>query len=150
MKYKDSLINITNSLESSAEMYSLILLRAKGLSMTLSGVRCFLDGSYLLCLSIEDELTVHSGVYEAITLRFIPAFYNVNLTHSLIQKPIYQDMRTRYGYPDFHQSARDTSSPVGMETMIHQKKKLPSKLYGKSFLPLPLIPTAALPPMSRF
>ena len=83
-------------------MYSLILLRAKGLSMTLSGVRCFLDGSYLLCLSIDDILEVHSGFYEATAIRFMPGFYNVNLTHSLIRKPIYQDMRTRYGYPDFH------------------------------------------------
>jgi len=60
MEYESRLIHVKNSLELSEGMYALICLRASGLSMTLSGVRCFLDGAYLLCLSQDDRLTVHA------------------------------------------------------------------------------------------
>ena len=102
MKYEKSLINITDRLESSKEMYSLICLKATGLLMTLNKVKCYLDGHYMLCLSIEDELTVNCGEYEAQTLHFLPYFYNVNLNHNVIGLAMYEEMRTLYGYPDFH------------------------------------------------
>ena len=102
MEYESRLIHVKNSLELSEGMYALICLRASGLSMTLSGVRCFLDGTYLLCLSQDDRLTVHGGNYEAINLQFLPYFYNVNLSHNVIGLSMYEEMRSRYGYPDFH------------------------------------------------
>ena len=102
MKYHKSLIQMTDSLESSKDMYSLICLKATGLSMVLNKVQCYLDGQYLLCLSIEDELSVKYGEYEAQTLHFLPYFYNVNLNHNVIGLPMYEEMRTLYGYPDFH------------------------------------------------
>ena len=47
MKYFYDLIHTDDKLKSEDGLYSLILLRASGLSLTLNGVRCFLDGSYL-------------------------------------------------------------------------------------------------------
>lgn len=102
MDYDASLIHMTEELESSDSMYSLICLKASALSLTLNGVRCFLDGHYLLCLSVEDTLTVHGGRYEVLSLRFLPYFYNVNLSHNVIGLSMYGEMRSRYGYPDFH------------------------------------------------
>ena len=102
LKYHPSLIHMTKELAAAEDMYSVVLLRARALTITLGGVTCFLDGAYLLCLGADDTLTVGRGTYEASALRFLPAFYNVNLTASLIDTPLYEDMRTRYGYPDFH------------------------------------------------
>ncbi len=101
MKYDENLINITDKLCESNTMYSLILLDAKSLNLTLSGFRCFLDGKYIVCLNIADTLAVHSGYYEAINLRFQPYFYNVNLSHDVIGMEFYTEMREKYGYPDF-------------------------------------------------
>ncbi len=102
MEYEKTLIHITSTPESSDSMYSLICLKASGLLLTLSGVRCYLDGHYLLCLSQDDRLNVHGGYCEAQTLHFLPYFYNVNLNHKVIGLNIYEEMRTLYGYPDFH------------------------------------------------
>ncbi len=101
MKYDENLINITDKLCESDTMYSLILLDAKSLNLTLSGFRCFLDGKYIVCLNIKETLAVHSGYYEAINLRFQPYFYNVNLSHDVIGMEFYSEMREKYGYPDF-------------------------------------------------
>ena len=102
MKYEKSLIYITERLESSKEMYSLICLKATGLLMTLNKVKCYLDGHYMLCLSSDDELIANHGEHEAQTLHFLPYFYNVNLNHNVIGLAMYEEMRTLYGYPDFH------------------------------------------------
>ena len=64
MEYEYKLIHMRNDLTVGDRLYSLILLRARSLSITLSGVRCWLDGKYLLCMSGEDAITFHSGQYE--------------------------------------------------------------------------------------
>ena len=102
MEYQKSLIYMTSAPESSESMYSLIYLEANGLLLTLNGIRCYLDGHYLLCLSQDDRLNVNSGYCEAQTLHFLPYFYNVNLNHNVIGLNIYEEMRDLYGYPDFH------------------------------------------------
>ncbi len=102
MDYRHSLIHITDRLTCGGGMYSLILLDAKSLSITVGDTRCFIDGKYLLCLSEEDTVAEHGGKYTAMNLRFQPYFYNVNLNHGIIGTPIYKDMRVIYGYPDFH------------------------------------------------
>ncbi|MBE6648866.1 MAG: helix-turn-helix domain-containing protein [Ruminococcaceae bacterium] len=101
MMYSDKLIKITNKLCESEDMYSLVLLSAKSLTIILSGYRCFLDGKYIVCLNCEDKLSVHSGHYEAENLSFRPYFYNVNLNHHIIGTDFYTEARERYGYPDF-------------------------------------------------
>ncbi len=102
MLYEKSLIHITKTLESSDSMYSLVCLKASSLVITINKVRCYLDGHYLLCLSVDDVLTVISGDYHAINIHFRPYFYNVNLDHKVIGLSMYQEMRSLYGYPDFH------------------------------------------------
>ena len=102
MEYEYKLIHTRNDLTIGDGLYSLILLRANRLSITLCGVRCFLDGQYLLCMSEDDVLVYHGGRCEAENLRFLPSFYNVNLNHRIIGMPIYETMRAEYGYPDFH------------------------------------------------
>ncbi|MBQ7923404.1 MAG: helix-turn-helix transcriptional regulator [Clostridia bacterium] len=102
MQYDKNLIDITDKITSSPTMCSLICLKANGLSMTLNNIRCYLSGLFLLCLSREDTITVHSGHYEAQNLQFLPYFYNVNLNHNVIGMPMYEEMRAKYGYPDFH------------------------------------------------
>lgn len=101
MRYDASLIRLTDSLPKNDSMYSLICLSAVRLSLSLSGTRCFLDGKYLLCLSADDFLQVHNGYYEALQLKFMPYFYNVNLNHQVIGMPMYEEMRANHGYPDF-------------------------------------------------
>ena len=101
MKYDETMIHITDILCESNSMYSIILLEAKSLNITLSGYRCFLDGKYILCLNTKDTLSVHSGYYDALNLRFQPYFYNINLNYDIIKLDIYNEMREKYGYPDF-------------------------------------------------
>ena len=84
MRYDASLIQLPDSLLKNDSMYSLICLSAAQLNLTLSATRCFLDGKYLLCLSADDSLRVRNGYYEALQLRFVPYFYNVNLNHQVI------------------------------------------------------------------
>ena len=102
MKYEKTLIDIKTDIVSSDTMYSLILINADALTLTLNGVRCYLTGRFLLCLSVEDTVAVHGGQYEAVNLQFLPFFYNVNLNHEIIGMPMYEEMRARHGYPDFH------------------------------------------------
>ncbi len=102
MKYEKTLIDMSSELRVGQTMYSLILLKASSLSISVCDVRCWLDGTYLLCLSIDDTLTVHGGHYEATNLQFLPYFYNINLNHTVIGMPVYDEMRERFGYPDFH------------------------------------------------
>ncbi len=102
MQYEFSLIHMSNTLESLDTMYSIICLQASRLSVTLNGTRCYLDGKYMLCLSQEDTLVVDGGQYEVKNLHFLPYFYNVNLNHNVIGLSMYDEMRSQYGYPDFH------------------------------------------------
>ena len=102
MKYSYDLIHTDNELCTEEGLYSLILLKASSLSVTLNGIRCYLDGSYLLCLSEEDTLEYHFGTHQCLSLRFMPYFYNVNLSHRIIKNAIYENMRSKYGYPSFY------------------------------------------------
>ena len=101
MKYEESLINVNNKFCENDSMYSLVLLSAEALTITLSGYRCYLDGKYIICLNSSDKLAIHSGRFEAITLSYKPYFYNVNLNHQIIGAKFYDEMRDKYGYPDF-------------------------------------------------
>ena len=102
MEYRPELIALSSEPRLATPMYSLVLLNATSVSCTLSGVRCYLDGHYLLCLNDEDVLTIHTGRYDLLNFGFLPFFYNVNLNHSVIVGADYADLRARHGYPDFH------------------------------------------------
>ena len=99
--YSEELININNKLCENDSMYSIVLLSAEALTITLSGYRCYLDGKYFICLNSADKLAIHSGRFEAENLSFQPYFYNVNLNHQIIGAIFYDEMREKYGYPDF-------------------------------------------------
>ena len=101
MLYEPSLIQITNELCAHPTMYSLVCFKANSLHIMLNQIHCFLDGHYLLCLSVDDKLSVLSGNCEVVNLQFLPYFYNVNLSHNVVQIPLYKEMRALYGYPDF-------------------------------------------------
>ena len=68
----------------------------------LSGIRCFLNGYTLLCLNTTDTVTVHSGGGDVLGFCFRPDFYNIGLSHTVIESDRYPDLRARYSYPDFH------------------------------------------------
>lgn len=51
MTYSEELININNKLCENDSMYSIVLLSAEALTITLSGYRCYLDGKYFICLN---------------------------------------------------------------------------------------------------
>ena len=89
MKYDETMIHITDILCESNSMYSIILLDAKSLTISLGGYRCFLDGKYILCLNTEDSISIYGGYYEVLNLRFQPYFYNVNLNYNIIKLDIY-------------------------------------------------------------
>ena len=101
MNYEETLINVNNKFCENDSMYSIVLLSAEALTITLSGYRCYLDGKYIVCLNSADKLSVHSGHFEAVTLSFQPYFYNINLNHQIIGAIFYDEMREKYGYPDF-------------------------------------------------
>ena len=124
MEYEHDLIHMSNDLAVGDGLYSLILLRANGLSITLCGVRCWLDGKYLLCMSEDDVITFHGGRYEAENLRFLPYFYNVNLNHRIIGMPIYERMRAEYGYPDFHLFRRRDDQFIGVLPLTNEEYDL--------------------------
>lgn len=124
MEYEHNLIHMRNDLTVGDGLYSLILLRANGLSITLCGVRCWLDGKYLLCMSEDDVITFHGGHYEAENLRFLPYFYNVNLNHRIIGMPIYERMRAEYGYPDFHLFRRRDDQFIGVLPLTNEEYDL--------------------------
>ncbi len=102
MEYRPDLIALSSEPHFATPMYSLMLIKASGVSCTLSGVRCYLDGHYLLCLNDEDRLTIHAGRCDLLNFGFLPFFYNVNLNRSIIVGEDYSDLRARHGYPDFH------------------------------------------------
>ncbi len=120
MKYEKTLIDIKTEIVSSDTMYSLILINAETLSITLNGTRCYLAGYFLLCLTPEDSISVESGHYEAVNLQFLPFFYNVNLSHEVIGMPLYEQMRARHGYPDFHLFRTRSADYIGI---LHLKKE---------------------------
>ena len=102
MEYRPDLVALSSEPHFAAPMYSLMLLKASGVFCTLSGVRCYLDGHYLLCLNDEEQLTIHAGHCDLLNFGFVPFFYNVNLSRSIITGEDYPDLRARHGYPDFH------------------------------------------------
>ena len=102
MEYRPDLIALSSEPRFATPMYSLVLLKAASVSCTLSDVRCYLDGHYLLCLNDEDVLTIHAGRYDLLNFGFLPFFYNVNLSRAVIVGADYADLRERHGYPDFH------------------------------------------------
>ncbi len=124
MEYEHDLIHMSNDLTVGDGLYSLILLRANGLAITVCGVRCWRDGKYLLCMSEDDVITFHGGHYEAENLRFLPYFYNVNLNHRIIGMPIYERMRAEYGYPDFHLFRRRDDQFIGVLPLTNEEYDL--------------------------
>jgi AraC-like DNA-binding protein len=102
MRYSYDLINITRELTDCGNEYSFILLDASALSVTFDGIRCWLDGKYMLCLRENSELRVKGGKYKAQNLRFQPCFININLNPAVIDSPVYASMRAEHSYPDFH------------------------------------------------
>lgn len=128
MEYEHDLIHMSNDLAVGDGLYSLILLQANGLSISLCGVRCWLDGKYLLCMSKDDVITFYGGRYEAENLRFLPYFYNVNLKHRIIDMPIYERMWAEYGYPDFHLFRRRDDQFIGVLPLTNEEYDL-LKLY---------------------
>lgn len=124
MDYEKNLIDITEELSSSKIMYSLICIKASALTITLNDTRCYLDGYYLLCLNITDKLTVNSGSYEALNMQFRPYFYNVNLNHNVIGLEMYQEMREKYGYPDFHLFRERNENYFGILTLNREEYEM--------------------------
>ncbi len=102
MEYRPDLIALSSAPRFATPMYSLVLLKASSVSCALAGVRCYLDGHYLLCLNDEEVLTIHAGRYDLLNFGFLPFFYNVNLNREVIVRADYADLRARHGYPDFH------------------------------------------------
>ncbi len=106
MEYTYDLIHIIDRLPGppspEKNWYSMALLRARSLSLKFNGIRCFLDGYYLLCLNDEDTLSEIRGEYDCETLRYELYFINVNLDSTVIGDPIYESMRLEHRYPDFH------------------------------------------------
>ena len=124
MHYDYSLIHMTNTLESLDTMYSIICLKATRLSLLLNGTKCYLDGKYMLCLSQDDTLSVGGGQYEALNLHFQPYFYNVNLNHNVIGLSMYEEMRSRYGYPDFHLFRQRDDSFTGILSLSEEEYEM--------------------------
>jgi len=102
MNYTEELIQISDTPMTDDQSLSIVCVQGRRFSIRLNGIRCYLDGSYLLCLNPKDSLTVLGGHFEGMTLRFLPYFYNVNLSHEVISLDIYEEMRRNHGYPDFH------------------------------------------------
>lgn len=106
MEYTYDLIHITDRLPAppspERSWYSMILLKCRAMSLTFNGIRCFLDGTYMLCLNDEDALTAVKGEYDCETLQYELCFINVNLDSTVIGDPIYESMRLEHRYPDFH------------------------------------------------
>ena len=128
MKYDETMIHITDILCESNSMYSIILLDAKSLTISLGGYRCFLDGKYILCLNTEDSISIYGGYYEVLNLRFQPYFYNVNLNYNIIKLDIYNEMREKYGYPDFRLFRVRDNSYFGIISITAQEYDI-TKLY---------------------
>ena len=102
MQYSPDLIRISTELTVDPRMFSLYLLHAEALACELSGVKCYLNGPTLLCLNTADTVTVHSGGSDVLGFCFRPDFYNLGLSHTVIESDRYPELRARYSYPDFH------------------------------------------------
>ncbi len=102
MQYSPDLIRISTDLAVDPHMFSLYLIHAEAMACDLSGIRCFLNGYTLLCLNTTDTVTVHSGGGDVLGFCFRPDFYNIGLSHTVIESDRYPDLRARYSYPDFH------------------------------------------------
>ena len=102
MNYSPDLIRISAELTADPHMFSLYLIHADALACELSGIRCFLSGYTLLCLNTTDTVTVHGGNGDTLGFCFRPDFYNIGLSHTVIESDRYPDLRARYSYPDFH------------------------------------------------
>ena len=124
MEYSREMIRMTHRLQTQKGMYALILLRAHTLSVSLCGNRIWMDGQYLLCLSEDDSLYVLAGQYEAISLFFLPYFYNVNLNHTVIGHSVYATMKALYGYPDFHLFRTRTETFCGILPLTEEEYHL--------------------------
>ncbi|MHB1152560.1 MAG: helix-turn-helix transcriptional regulator [Eubacteriales bacterium] len=101
MTYTYDLISITQELGDCGDEYAFVLLDASSLSVTLDGIRCWLDGKYMLCLRENSKLRVNGGDCKAQNLRFKPCFVNVNLSPAVIDSPAYASMQAEHSYPDF-------------------------------------------------
>ncbi len=102
MQYSPDLIRISTELEVDPQMFSLYLVHGDAFACELSGVKCYLNGYTLLCLNTTDTVTVHSGGGDILGFCFRPDFYNIGLSHTVIESDRYPDLRARYSYPDFH------------------------------------------------
>ena len=102
MQYSPDLIRISTELAVDPQMFSLYLIHAEALACEVSGVKCYLNGYTLLCLNTTDTVTVHGGVGDTFGFCFRPDFYNIGLSHTVIDGDSYPDLRARYSYPDFH------------------------------------------------
>lgn len=101
MEYTYDLIHMTNDLVFSDTMYSFVLLKARA-NLYFNGIRCFLDGVYILFLNDEDVIDRVNGRHECENLQYELYFININLDSTVIGDPIYESMRAQHRYPDFH------------------------------------------------
>ncbi len=102
MKYQPNLVMLSDQMKLGEQMFTMILLRADCLHLTVEKTQCFLSGTFLLCLGPGEHIQVHKGKYEVLSLGFLPSFYNVNLNHELIGTSKYTELRQKHGFPDFH------------------------------------------------
>ena len=102
MQYSPDLIRISTELTVDPQMFSLYLVHGDAFACELSGVRCYLNGYTLLCLNTTDTVTVLGGSGDILGFCFRPDFYNIGLSHTVIESDRYPDLRARYSYPDFH------------------------------------------------
>lgn len=121
MEYSYDLIHMTTTLSSHPSMYSCILVNARALIVEMNDIRCFLDGKYIMCLSEDDRLNFISGTNEAMVLRFLPYFINVNLNHKVIGEPVYASMRAEHHYPDFHLFRSRTNEYMGVIALTEEE-----------------------------
>ncbi|MBQ8371283.1 MAG: helix-turn-helix transcriptional regulator [Clostridia bacterium] len=125
MEYTFDLIHITDRLPSPPSperlWYSMVLLKCRAMGMTFNGIRCFLDGTYMLCMNDEDAITAVKGEYECETLQYELYFINVNLDPTVIGDPIYESMRVEHRYPDFHLFRTRTDSFFGIIPLTRQE-----------------------------
>ena len=125
MEYTYDLIHITDQLPAppspERSWYSMVLLKCRAMAVTFNGIRCFLDGLYILCLNDEDELTAVRGEYDCESLQYELYFINVNLDSTVIGDPIYESMRFEHRYPDFHLFRTRTDSFFGIIPLSQQE-----------------------------
>ena len=102
MKYQPNLVTLSDRIAFGEKMLTMILLRTDSLHLSIGKTQCFLSGTYVLCLGPNEHFSLHKGKYEALSLGFLPSFYNVNLNHELIGTSKYAELRQMHGFPDFH------------------------------------------------